>query len=318
MKPTHKHADGGLYRLYATGIAGKDSLGEWEDGVLYQCIIDGKTRWTTAERWKDRFTQIEWDQGSQNGVMQDVRDDEDNLIASFVFETKDAGDLRHMLIYAGPGAGKHPTRQEADWLKTVLGAMAEMVTKGLHIRDHDFPDLIGDVAAFHAKFGQEYVGKPRMLPADLHDFRTKFHDEETGEYRDEYPRLVDAIERRDRRDIVNTLELQLDACCDAVWVILGTADLQFGRAVFYEAWRRVAKANMAKVLATDDPNAQDSGREVKYDIRKPAGWQAPDHRDLVSDNAIFDEVFGEAPALECEHLYEGGVCIKCGAQQGAA
>lgn len=315
MQPTHRHADGGLYRLYATDIAGKDSVGEWEDGVLYQCIVDGKMRWTTAERWKDRFEQIKWDVQSRNGVMQDVRDDEDNLIASFVFETQDAGDLRHMLIYAGPGAGKHPTRQEAEWLRTVLGAMAEQVTKGLHIRDHNFPDLIGDVAAFHAKFGQEYVGKPRLLPADLHDFRVKFHDEETSEYRDEYPKLVDAIKRQDRRDIVNTLELQLDACCDAAWVILGTADLQFGRQVFYEAWRRVVKANMAKVLATDDPNAQDSGREVKYDIRKPAGWKAPDHRDLVEDNAIFDEIFGQAPLIECDHLYEGGVCVKCGADQ---
>lgn len=314
MQPTHRHADGGLYRLFATSIAGKDSFGEWEDGVLYQCIVDGKTRWTTAERWKDRFEQIEWDRGSQNGIMQDVRDDEDNLIASFTFETKDAGDLRHMLIRHGHGAGKRPTRQEADWLRTVLETMAEQVTKGLHVRDHSFPDLIGDVAAFHAKFGQEYVGKPRLLPADLHDFRTKFHDEETGEYRDEYPKLVEAIERQDRRDIVNTLELQLDALCDAAWVILGTADLQFGRAVFYEAWRRVVKANMAKVLATDDPKAQDSGREVKYDIRKPAGWEAPDHRDLVSDNAIFDDIFG-FKGLECEHLYEGGVCIKCGAAE---
>lgn len=316
MQPTHRHADGGLYRLYATGIAGKDSFGEWEDGVLYQCIVDSKTRWTTAERWRDRFTAIEWKKPEETvHFVTEEADRQTHIIGEFTFRTRDAGDLRHMLISAGPGAGKHPQRHEMDWLRNVLGTMAEAVSRGLHIRDHSFPDLIGDVAAFHAKFGQEYVGKPRLLPADLHDFRTKFHDEETGEYRDEYPRLVEAIERQDRRDIVNTLELQLDALVDAIWVVLGTADLQFGRTVFYEAWRRVVKANMAKVLATDDPNAQDSGREVKYDIRKPAGWQAPDHRDLVADNAIFDEIFGEAPAIECEHLYEGGVCIKCGAAQ---
>jgi hypothetical protein len=122
-------------------------------------------------------------------------------------------------------------------MKTVLRAQADMVSKGLHVRDHDFPDLLGDVNAFHAKFGQEYLGKPRMLPDDLHDFRVKFHDEETHEYRDEYPRLVDAVERKDRRDILNALELQLDALCDAIWVVLGTADLQFGRKVFFEAWR---------------------------------------------------------------------------------
>lgn len=300
MQPTHKHADGGLYRLYATSVSGKmteDEQGEdkWVDGVLYQSIEDSKTRWTSKLRWDERFTRINWDapEETAHGVVEES-DGEIKVIADFVFQTRDAGDLRHMLILAGPGAGKHPQRHEMDWLRNVLGTMAEAVTKGLHVRDHSFPDLIGDVAAFHAKFGQEYVGKPRLLPLDLHDFRVKFHDEETTEYEDEYPKLVDAVIRKDRRDIVNTLELQLDACCDAVWVLLGTADLQFGRAVFYEAWRRVVKANMAKVLATDDPNAQDSGREVKYDIRKPAGWQAPDHRDLVMDNAIFDELFGKS------------------------
>lgn len=245
----------------------------------------------------------------------DIRDDEGELIASFQFKIQDAGDLRHMFIYAGPGAGKPLSRPEGEWLKTVLQSMAEMAMKGLHVRDHDFPDLIGDVAAFHAKFGQEYTGKPRMLPLDLHDFRTKFHDEETTEYEDEYPKLVDAILRKDRRDIVNILELQLDALLDSAWVILGTADLQFGRHATIEGWRRVVKANMAKVLATDDPTAEDSGREIKYDIRKPAGWQAPDHRDLVSDNAIFDEIFCEPPESDCDHLSEGGVCIKCGAAQ---
>jgi len=175
-----------------------------------------------------------------------------------------------------------------------------MIVKGLHLRDHDFPDYMGDVSAFHAKFGQEYLGKPRMLPQDLHDFREKFHAEETEEYRDEYPKLVDAVERRDRRDIINCLELQLDALCDAIWVLFGTADLQFGRAAFNEAWRRVVTANMAKVRkdqATD--GHEDSGRKPKYDIVKPSGWEAPDHRDLVQDNAIFDEIF-TAPAEELE------------------
>ena len=188
-------------------------------------------------------------------------------------------------------------------MKTVLRAQADMVTKGLHVRDHDFPDLLGDVNAFHAKYGQEYTGKPRALPHDLFDFRVKFHDEETNEYRDEQINLLDAIQRKDRRDILNSLELQLDALCDAVWVLLGTADLQFGRKAFFEAWRRVVKANMAKVrveVAEDGTrNSEETGRAPKYDIGKPPGWTAPDHRDLISDNAIFDEVFG-VPAQEPE------------------
>jgi predicted HAD superfamily Cof-like phosphohydrolase len=225
----------------------------------------------------------------------DVLDLEDKVIARFSFHVEEVGDVRHMLISAAEyDRGKQD--HYAHWMKTVLQAQADMVSKGLHIRDHDFPDLLGDVNAFHAKFGQEYLGKPRMLPDDLHDFRVKFHDEETHEYRDEYPRLTDAVERKDRRDILNALELQLDALCDAIWVVLGTADLQFGRKVFFEAWKRVVVANMAKVrveIAEDGTrNSEETGRSAKFDIGKPPGWTAPDHRDLVTDNAIFEEIFG--------------------------
>jgi predicted HAD superfamily Cof-like phosphohydrolase len=223
---------------------------------------------------------------------------EDEVVVRYTFSVEEAGDVRQMLVSAAGVRGKTPDHDDY-WMKMVLLAQADMVTKGLHIRDHDFPDLLGDVNAFHAKFGQEYTGKPRMLPADLHDFRVKFHDEETHEYRDEYPKLVDAVERKDRRDILNTLELQLDALCDAIWVVLGTADLQFGRKVFFEAWKRVVAANMAKVRVEvkDDGerNCAETGRAAKFDIGKPAGWVAPDHRDLVQDNAIFDELFGEPP-----------------------
>lgn len=227
-----------------------------------------------------------------------ILNEEEQVIASYTFKVEEAGDVRRMLISAASVAGKHAHREHEHWMNMVLLAQADMVTKGLHIRDHDFPDLLGDVNAFHAKFGQEYVGKPRMLPADLHDFRTNFHDEETHEYRDEYPKLADAVERKDRRDILNTLELQLDALCDSIWVVLGTADLQFGRKVFFEAWKRVVAANMAKVRVEvkDDGerNCAETGRAAKFDIGKPPGWTAPDHQDLVTDNAIFDEVFGVA------------------------
>lgn len=226
-----------------------------------------------------------------------IADDQGDEVARFTFEVERAGDLVTMIVRAGTTQSHRVPSEFMDWMKRVFVAQAEAVGQGLHLRDHDFPDLIGDVNAFHAKFGQEYLGKPRQLPADLHDFRVKFHDEETHEYRDEYPKLCDAIVREDRRDIVNTLELQLDALVDSAWVILGTADLQFGRKVFIEAWKRVVKANMAKVRkdAAEDGH-KDSGREAKYDIVKPAGWEAPDHRDLVSDNAVFDELFTEPEA----------------------
>lgn len=228
----------------------------------------------------------------ESGELVQVYDDEGDIVAEFTFHIEDAGDIRRFIVSASNAAKRHNNPHVVK----VLEAQAEMIAQGLHLRDHDFPDMIGDVNAFHAKFGQEYTGKPRMLPHDLHDFRVKFHEEETREYRDEQINLVEAVRRQDRRDIVNSLELQLDALVDAAWVILGTADLQFGRRAFIEAWRRVVKANMAKVrkdMTSHGDGSVDSGRAPKYDIVKPAGWVAPDHRDLVSDNAIFDEIFNE-------------------------
>lgn len=290
--PTHRHKDGGGFYQYIGLQRGKSSITEdgWTEGVAYR-NEEGMLFWTDNHRWRERFIP----QDVENVVV-DITDNSEEVLTSFCFQQADAGDVRHMLIKAGPLQNTKLTSTEYSWIRTILSAQAEMVSKGLHIRDHDFPDLIGDIAAFHAKFGQEYLGKPRALPADLHDFRIKFHNEETTEYSDEFPKLMEAVMRGDRRDIINSLELQLDALCDAAWVLLGTADLQFGRKIFYEAWRRVVKANMAKVRAVDDSSAQDSGREVKYDIRKPAGWKAPDHRDLVEDNAIFDEIFHQESA----------------------
>lgn len=278
---THRHADGGFYTLVGAQSGKHPESGEWLDGICYKGI-DGELHWTTTDRWADRFEELPQSRFQKTETVK-VEDDEDEVIASFIFNIDEIDDIRHMMITAGPGAGKKT--EVAEYIKRVLKTQAEFISLGLHIRDTNFPDLIGDVNAFHAKFKQvgEHYGVPRMLEPDLFDFRVKFHNEETTEYSDEQVKLVDAYYRDDHREIVNSLELQLDALCDAVWVLLGTADLQFGKKVFYEAWRRVVRANMAKVLATEDPNAKDSGRDVKYDIRKPEGWTPPDHRDLVQD-----------------------------------
>lgn len=298
MTPTHEHPDGGLYRLYAMDIRGKDpTTGEWVEGVLYQDIHTSRITWTSRSRWDERFTPVgDMSVSPEIVILDESESSEEEHVASFRFYTRDVSDLRHMILATNPQKNHRLSREFLSWVRRVFTAQAEMVSQGLHLRDHDFPDLIGDVNAFHAKFAQEYTGKPRVLPRDLHDFRVRFHREEDSEYGEEYEKLLDAIERKDRRDIITALEKQLDSLVDLVWVALGTADLQFGRKAFIEAWKRVVKANMAKVLATDDPNAEDSGREIKYDIRKPAGWLPPDHRDLVEDNAAFDELFGESEA----------------------
>lgn len=289
MIPTHTHKDGGLYMRIGP-CSGKAESGEWLKGVIYRGQ-DGEDRWTSEERWADRFDALDTPVDFEEIKLFDGDGDE---VAVFHFFTRDAGDVRHGLITAGPQPRNNMSVELLDNMKRILSAQAEMITKGLFIRDIDFPDLLGNVTQFHEKYGQSYYGKPRQLPRDLHDFRVGFHDEETTEYSDEYEALCDAITRQDRRDILNSLELQLDALVDAVWVILGTADLQFGRHAFFEAWRRVVTANMAKVKKEIgvDQGTEDSGREEKFDVVKPAGWVAPDHRDLVQDNAIFDEVFG--------------------------
>lgn len=237
----------------------------------------------------------------------DVTDEDGEVVARFSFHVEEVGDVRTMLVKAAEfDNGRTPT-VDHHWMRMVLKAQADMVSKGLHVQDHNFPDLLGDVNKFHAKFGLEYTGKPRMLPDDLFDFRVKFHEEETSEYRDEQLELKDAVDRKDRRDIISSLEKQLDGLCDSVWVLLGTADLQFGRAAFFEAWNRVAKANMAKIKKMIDQQQEheESGRAPKFDVVKPAGWIAPDHRDLVQDNAIFDQIFGVIredpvdPSVEC-------------------
>lgn len=290
--PTHRHAAGGLYQHLGpqkgrlSSQFPTDESG-WVDGQAYR-DEEGHLFWTDDVRFAEYFEAIE--PINSRDLM--LWDDENQSVASFRFSFVEATDIYYMITRAGPQNNHKISREFLDWMKRVLQVQAEMVSENLHIRDHNFPDLIGDVNAFHAKFGQEYTGKPRQLPDDLHEFRVKFHEEEHGEYKDEYQKLCDAIIRKDRRDIITAMEKQLDSLVDLVWVALGTADLQFGRKAFIEAWRRVVKANMAKVLATDDPGAEDSGREIQYDIRKPAGWLPPDHRDLVEDNSIFDSLFG--------------------------
>lgn len=293
---THRHADGGFYRKLAE-VEGKseDPGVGWVPGVLYQAA-DGKKYWTSQVRWEDRFEELPPPSRHDFAVVE-ARTDEDELIAAFYFTVEQVDDVRMMFISAANVAGNR--RDHA--MEMVLRAQADMISKGLHIRDVEFPDLMGDVNAFHVKFdhGLDNYGVPKMLPPDLFAFRHKFHMEETTEYADEQPKLEQAMARRDHREVVNSLELQLDALADAVWVLLGTADVQFGKTVFYEAWRRVVKANMAKVRADQaGDDATKTGRDKKFDIVKPAGWTPPDHRDLVQDYLRPDPVTESVPTVQ--------------------
>jgi len=279
MRYTHRHADGGLYS-YQGPQAGKDeSTGEWIDGVCYISAEDGKPRWTSKKRWNERFTELP--EAEVLHVQIEHRENvETGEVVEYSFRLEETGDVRHMLISASTVAGK----SRDFFVEQVLKAQADMVIKGLHVRNlDDVPDFMGDIERFHQNFGLEYNGKPRMLPQGLFDFRHKFHVEETTEYADEQPKLADAVKRSDDRDITNSLELQLDALVDSVYVILGTAYLQFGAKIFNKAWARVQAANMLKVRAEADSDAR-SHRDTKFDVVKPDGSVAPDHRDLVADH----------------------------------
>lgn len=155
-------------------------------------------------------------------------------------------------------------------------------------------DPVADIADFHTRFGHDYNGPPRALPKDLHDFRVGFLDEESSEYASHglgalMERDVIAKPARDLANYAHHLEHALDGLVDLVYVALGNSYLHGFN--FREAWRRVHGANMKKVRAiTDDgvkaEGATDSGRAPKYDIVKPAGWEAPTHIDLVEVNDL--------------------------------
>lgn len=150
------------------------------------------------------------------------------------------------------------------------------------------PDMVRDIADFHRKFGIEYTGKPRILDADLQEFRIKFLREELREYtlavlEGSNEKQLPLFER-DQGEMITHMEKALDALVDLVYVALGTAHLHGFD--FNEAWRRVHAANMKKMRAASaDESKNSTGRGHAADVIKPAGWEPPSHKDLVEDHA---------------------------------
>lgn len=120
------------------------------------------------------------------------------------------------------------------------------------------PDMFADVTAFLDKVGLGYQGPPRALPVDLWENRLQHLKEEMDEYAE--------------ASGVDGKAQELDALVDMAFIILGTARLH-GFTKFYEAWRRVTKANMQKKRGPIVDH--------KQGVVKPSGWKPADLSDLV-------------------------------------
>jgi predicted HAD superfamily Cof-like phosphohydrolase len=220
---------------------------------------------------------------------------------SYEFKIEQAGDVVRMLIKSGKGAVKSGQSEAAR----AIVAQAEMIMQELHVEPRA-PDIMKDVVAFHEQFGLAYQGKPRDLRTEveangstLYEFRLGFMREEINEYEDEQEALTIARLAGDEDEVTLRLHKQLDALVDAVYVIVGTAYLQFGKDVWNKAWDRVQAANMAKVR-TERP--EDSKRGSGFDVVKPAGWVEPDHRPDLKDHA---HVIFRAPGeLNKDHAHD--------------
>jgi hypothetical protein len=240
------------------------------------------------------------------------RDSEGNPMETLAiqFDRKDAGKFVRLLLSMQRAAHNQSkmTGVSVDrHVMLTLEALAETVQMAFDTKPEDEPvDLLGDVVAFHERFNLEYHGKPRSLRgvmddvgADLFDFRLMFDREETDEYEDEQEALSLAISSKSEDEITLRLHKQLDALLDGIYVKLGTAYLQFGPSIIKEGWRRVQRANMAKIRAT---HPSQSKRGSTFDVIKPEGWAEPDHRDLVEDHA--HRVFRLAGKLNPGHEHD--------------
>lgn len=117
---------------------------------------------------------------------------------------------------------------------------------------------------FQERFGQGYSGPVREMPASVASLRKKLLLEELTE-------LVTAIDAGDPEEI-------LDAYVDLQYVLSGSVNASGMRDVFDEAFLRVHRANMKKVLVA---SRHKSKRNSVHDIVKPEGWVKPDLSDLV-------------------------------------
>jgi predicted HAD superfamily Cof-like phosphohydrolase len=122
--------------------------------------------------------------------------------------------------------------------------------------------MFQDVKDFHDRFQVPMAEEPSLLGPKLYEFRTKFLAEEFKEF-------LDSHESGD-------LPQAADALVDLIYVAAGTLLMMGLRPQLH--WNIVQDANMLKVPCV---SAEDSKRGCKVDIKKPPGWEAPDHCTII-------------------------------------
>lgn len=125
-----------------------------------------------------------------------------------------------------------------------------------------------DLLEFITKFKMPLRDEPGMMDPTLAIERLGLLQEELIEYEGALDQLLIEPTAEDLADL-------LDAMVDMIYLLHGTA-IMMGFDVD-EAWRRVHRANMAKVPTRN----LDNKRKSRYDVKKPPGWKSPDLLDLV-------------------------------------
>lgn len=132
---------------------------------------------------------------------------------------------------------------------------------------------VKDISDMHKKYGVNKAVR-KMDPETLRkflEFRIRFLQEELDEMKEatgvDMPNYVKKEVNGD--DVVDAL---IDLCV----VAIGTLDAFDVDA--HEAWNRVHKANMNKVVGVKEGRPNPLGLP---DLTKPEGWEAPSHSDNV-------------------------------------
>ncbi len=152
-------------------------------------------------------------------------------------------------------------------------------------------EMIQDVNALHEKMG---APSTTVIDYTHAKFRLEFLFEELTELAHAlgYKWVSGNIEGVDTTILVKTGEKEndnevLDGIIDMLYVTIGTG-LYFGfdnkhdskESVFETAWKRVQIANMQKIPVK---SANESKRNIVFDLIKPDSWKKPDFTDLINN-----------------------------------